>query len=70
MEDHEKLQRPAACTLPELFRALKWGRPADQQTFLLALADAIEGGKLDGNLRDLIDGESRDNADWWKNSDE
>lgn len=66
MEDYEKLQRPAACTLPELFRALKWGRPVAQQTFLLTLADAIESGDLDGTLRDLIDGESRDDADWWK----
>jgi hypothetical protein len=70
MEDHEKLQRPAACTLPELFRALKWGRTCAEQTFLLSLADAIEGGKLDGNLRDLLDGEARDDADWWEKADD
>jgi hypothetical protein len=66
MEDHEKLQQPAAHPLPDLFRALKWGRPASQQKFLLALASAIEEGKTDGTLGDLLDGEARDNADWWK----
>lgn len=66
MQDHEKLQQPAAHSLPDLFRALKWGRPASQQRFLLALASTIEKGETDGTLGDLLDGESRDNADWWK----
>lgn len=64
MKDHEKLQSPAAHNLPELFRALKWGRPAKQQKFLLDLAESIEGGKMDSNLIDIM--EDKDDADWWK----
>jgi hypothetical protein len=64
--DHEKLQQPANHTLPELFRALKWGRTASQQKFLVALASAIEEGKTDGTIQELLDGQARDNADWWK----
>jgi hypothetical protein len=66
MEDHEKLQSPSRHSLPELFRALKWGRPAKQQDFLLRLAKSIESGDLDGTLRDIIDDDESDSADWWK----
>lgn len=64
--DHEKLKSPSSYALPELFRALKWGRPANQQRFLLKLADAIENGRLDNAFCDLLDEEDRDDADWWK----
>lgn len=66
MTDDEILKSPAAHNLPELFRALKWGRPAKQQKFLLDLADSIDCGRMDSNLIDIAEDNNHDDADWWK----
>ena len=50
--------------LPVILRELKWGRSADEQRFLIRLADALEGG---ATWDSLLDGsEPKDSADWWK----
>lgn len=60
MSDNQEniLHRPAAHTLPELFRELRFGRPAEEQRLLTWLAAKIERGD---DLKPCDDP-----ADWWK----
>lgn len=64
----DPLKAPAANPLPDLFRALKWGRPAAEQKFLLRLADELAKRGLGGGFRieDILGDMDGDPADWWK----
>ena len=60
------LANASAHPLHVVLRELKWGRAAEDQRFLLWLADIVEKhGVSNIKLNELAD-EIEDRADWWK----
>ncbi len=65
------LNEPSKHRLPDLFRELKWGRPANDQKILLALADFCERRGIgeftfDDIASEFFEEDDSDHGEEWK----